>query len=358
MSQALAEERYRRVGFTIAIVAVITLLAGLVATLDAQRLTPPSAAGPVLPGFAKASSEANLIVIQTRDATYRIARIGQGWALRDKGDYPVRRELLAQFTQGLAGLKYGRPMTRDPAKFDRLGLGDPDKGGDGVLVQVQNAQGAYLANLLLGIEPRGTYMRDPGKPQSWVVKGDLPPLQDPAAWLDLAPINIDKGRIGRVDLAPESGPPFSVKRDQQSDRDFSLAKPFDRFLVTTPDGLNDVGAAIAVLAPIDVAAAPAIAGNVRARIAAHTFDGLTIEGEIYGDGARHWLKLVARGDNPQAQAEAAGINARAAPWAYALADVDYQRVVPPLALIARAPAMAVRPAAAVPPSTTPTTPTP
>jgi hypothetical protein len=347
MSAELADERYRRVGWALLGAAILTVLALVATTMDARRLKPPEAVGAVLPGFDKTAGEANLIVIQSKDATYRIARTSAGWALRDKGDYPVRRERLAQFTAGLAGLKYVRPMTRDPAKLDRLGLGDPTKGGEGVLVQVQNAQGAYLANLVLGIEPRGLYVRDPSKEQSWAVKGELPPLKDAAAWLDLAPIAIDKGRIARVDIAPPAGPGFAVKRDPGV-RDFHIERPFDRLLVLSPEGVNAAGESIAVFAPVDVAAAPAINGAIRARIIVRTFDGLVIEGEIYEIGARHWLKLVARGDNPAALAEAQSINTRAAPWAYGLSDMTYRDFAPPLGMIARTPQAAIAPAPVAP----------
>lgn len=362
MSAELAETRYRRVRWAIIIAAAVTFLAWLAVTVDAERLKPPKAAGAVLPGFAKSVSDANLIVIQTKDATYRIARTNRGWALRDKGDYPVRRERLAQFTAGLEGLTYVRPMTRDPDKLDRLGLGDPSKGGEGVLVQVQNAQGAYLANLVLGIEPRGLYMRDPVKTQSWAVKGDLPPLKDPAAWLDLAPITIDKTRIAQVDVYPPAGGQYSVTRANAQTRDFALQKPYDRYLVLTPEGVNDVGQSIAAFTPINVAAAPAIGGAVTAKLTIRTFDGLVIECELYTDRGAHWLKLVARGDSPAALTEAQQINARAAAWAYGLSEADYTAFAPPVWLIARsptapgatpAPTPSAAPATAPPPAPTP-----
>jgi hypothetical protein len=228
-------------------------------------------------------------------------------------------------------------MTRDPDKFDRLGLGDPKKGGEGVLVQVQNAQGALLANLILGIEPRGLYARDPNKEQTWAIKGELPPLKDPAAWLDLAPIALDRSRIARVDVAPPAGAAYAVKRESMASRDFTVDKPFDRYIVLTPEGINAVGAGIATLAPADVAAAPAITGVLQARTITRTFDGLVIESELHFDKGRHWLKLVARGENPRAVEEAAAINARAAAWAYGMTEMSFRDFAPPLWLLVRSP---------------------
>ncbi len=354
MSLPLAEARYQRVAYVIGIAAIVTLLAWFALMMDARRLSPPEASGPVLPGFSASVGDATLITIQTKDAIYRIARTDRGWALRDKGDYPVRRERLAQFADGLAGLHYVRPMTRDPDKLERLGLGDPKKGGEGVLVQVQDAKGALLANLVLGIEPRGLYVRKPDDTQSWAVKGELPPLKDPAAWLDLAPITLDPARIARVDVAPPEGPSYAVKRETRTQRDFALDRPFQDFIVLTPVGLNAVGASVAQLAPIDVAAAPAITGALRARVVTRTFDGLVIESELHQIGTRYWVKLIARGENEEAMKEAAAINARAGPWAYGLTELSFRDFAPPLGLIARSRAAALpAPAPAAPPAPAP-----
>ncbi len=334
MSAPLALERRRVASVALAAVAALAALSAVVTGFDAAHLKPPGAAGAVLPGFAAAAANAEAITIATKDSTYRIARTQRGWALSDRGDYPVARERLAQFAEGLASLTYVRPMTRDPAKFDRLGLGDPAKGGEGVLVQVQNAQGALLANLMLGITPAGIYMRQTDGAQTWALKGELPPLKDPAQWLELTPLTIDPARITRVAVQPAEGPAYVLVRVEGTS-DFALEAPYDRYLVLTPDGLNAAGRAFAFLKPNDVAAAPAIASLPTARVAMRTADGLVIDGELHQQGARHWLKLVARGDTPGASQDAQLINSRAAAWAYGLTALDYLNFAPPLTLLAR-----------------------
>jgi hypothetical protein len=343
-----ANERRRMATLALALGAVLAIISAAVTAFDLDRLKPPTAAGPVLPGFSKAVGAAQAITIATKDAAYHIVRTDRGWVLRDRGDYPVQRDRLAQFTQGLATLSYVRPMTRDPNKLDRLGLGDPAQGGDGILVQVQNAQGALLANLLLGMSPSGAYMRAPDKDQAWAVKGDLPPLKDPAQWLDLAPLSIDVSRIIRATVIPPVGPAYALNRGENGD--FVLDKPFDRLLVVSPEGVNTTAQAFATLKPIDVAGAPAITGAAGARATMRTANGLLIEGELIGQGGRHWLKLVARGETPEAQAEAQAINARAAAWAYGLSDLDYADFAPPLSALARAPNVLAPPEPPQPPA--------
>lgn len=331
-----AIERRRWIMLALVAGALLAIVSALVNAWDLDRLKPPQAAGRVLPGFEKAAGAAEAITIATKDADYHIVRTDRGWVLRDRGDYPVQRERLAQFTQGLATLMYVRPMTHDPAKLDRIGLGDPAKGGEGVAVQVQNGQGALLANLVIGMTPTGVYARQPDKSQAWAVKGDLPPMKDPAQWLDLAPLTIDPSQIVRVTIQPASGPAYVLVR-KRTGGDFSLEAPFDNFLVLTPDGLNAAGAAFANLKPVDVAGAPAVQGPPAARVTALTSGGVSIEGELFALGERYWLKLVARGDTSAAQTAAQAINARAAAWAYGLSALDYADFAPPLSMLARAP---------------------
>ncbi len=134
-----------------------------------------------------------------------------------------------------------------------------------MLVQIEDGRGALLVNLILGTVPTAghnfVYVRRPATIRLGPRRADLPPLQDAAAWLDLARDLDRKSRIAHVDVAPEQGAPYAVNRDDPHARDFALAKPFDRFLVTTPEGPNGVAEAIALLAPIDVAGAPSIKGR-------------------------------------------------------------------------------------------------
>lgn len=261
MSAARAIERRRSVTFALVLAGVLALLAYGVSALDQNSLKPPTASGPVLPNFAERAGGARAINIVTREAAYHIVRSESGWTLRDRGDYPVRRERLAQFTDGLKTLTYVRPMTRDPAKHERLALSDPAKGGEGVLVEVQDEKGALIANLVLGVTPNGLYMRAPGDPQAWAVKGDLPPLKDPAQWLDLAPLAIDPARIARVSVQPAAGPAYDIERSGGA---FALAKPFET-AAARREAVTAAAEAFAQLSPIDVVCAPAIDGPVRAR---------------------------------------------------------------------------------------------
>jgi hypothetical protein len=339
MTSELAQARARRATFVAGLAAALAGIAAVTVAISMQGRDASRVAGPVLPGFAERAPSATRIVVASKDARYEIQRTEKAWVLKDRGGYPVRREVLAQFTDGLRSLAYVRPMTRDPARHDRLGLGDPAQGGSGVAVQVEDAQGARLADLIVGEEPGGAlYIRKPGDDQTWQVRGRMPALRDPARWLDLAPLEIEVARIAGADVSPSTGPAYAVQRADPQGA-FSLAPPNDATPVISPGGVADAALKITDLKPLDVRPAATVAGPAKARIRTRTFDGLAIESELFEEaGGKRWLKLVARADAPAKQAEAQTINARVAPWAYALNEADYAALAPPLATLAGAPA--------------------
>jgi Domain of unknown function (DUF4340) len=326
MSTELAERRKGRA------LQLVLLAAGLAATtfvtlaIDARSSRPDTAAGPVVAGLSERISGAQRIIVTSADATYRIEKTSRGWAMRDRGDYPVLAGRLAQLTEGLEGLQLIRRMTSDAAKHERLGVGDPREGGRGVLVQIEDGRGAFLVNLILGVETDGLYVRRPDQDQTWAARGELPPLRDIASWLDLQPVEIAPEAIARVEITPSVGPPYTLAR--AADDEFEIVSPAVQVLAAS--SVTATGERIAGLSPIDVQPAPAIQGAARARVRVITVDGIAIEGELIDSDGKTWLKLVARTENPERQAAALAINDRAAGWAYALSPLDASVLVPPL----------------------------
>lgn len=327
MSTDLAERRKGAAFRLLLIAGALVLAAGVTLGIEMRSSRPDLASGPVVPGLSETIAGAQRITVTSADASYRIERTQRGWAMRDRGDYPVLGARLAQLTEGLQQLHYVRRMTSDPSKFERLGVGDPREGGRGVLVQVEDSRGAFLVNLILGVETGGLYARRPDDDQTWAVEGELPPLRDIAAWLDLSPISIEPQRIARVEISPTEGPGYILER-AAPEGPFAIVSPAREAIAQS--ALASAAERITQLSPVDVQPAPAIQGAPRARVRAMTFDGVALEGELIDSGGKTWLKLVARADTPEHEAAALEINNRAAAWAYALSAADVEALAPPL----------------------------
>jgi len=331
MSTELSERRKRRALTLWLIAGALAAIAAITIGIEYRATRPDLASGPVLPGLSETIRNGQRIIIVSADASYRIERAQRGeqsvWVMRDRDDFPVQAARLAQLTEGLQGLRYTRRMTNDPSKHERLGVGDPREGGRGVLVQIEDARGALLVNLILGIEPSGLYVRRPDSDQTWAARGELPPLRNVAAWLELRPLDMPPERLARVEIMPREGRAYILGRES-ADMPWRIVAP--ALATLAQSSVTAAAERITQLSPIDVRTAPAIQAPAVARVRATTFDGVTLDAELIESDRRIWLKLVARAETPEQEAAALEINNRAAPWAYALDEMDAQGLAPPL----------------------------
>jgi Domain of unknown function (DUF4340) len=333
MTTELAQRRKKHALSLMVVAGVIAAVAAVTLAIEARSARPDLASGLVIPGLEQRISGAQKITVASKQTSYRIERIQRGqervWAMRDRGDYPVLASRLAQLTEGLQQLTYVRRMTSDASKHERLGVGDPRQGGEGVLVQIEDGRGAFLVNLIFGVQPDGFYVRRPDQDQTWAVRGDLPPLRDIAEWLDLAPLTLDASTIARVEVQPADGRAYVLSRASPNERNFAISEPAGAQIMT-PTSATETAERITHLSPIDVQPAPAIQGQAQASVRAATFDGVTVEAELIETEGKTWVKFVAHAAAPEQEAAALAINDRAAGWAYALSDTEADALAPTL----------------------------
>lgn len=352
----------RRRSRAISLAAVAVLAAGvawLAARPPATGPAPPPGGAPAIVR-AERLEQARAIVITTAEGEFTLARTAAGWALRDRGDFPAPEARVAELEAALAALRLMRPMTRDPQKHDRLFVGDPTRGGKGVLVQIQDERGAYLVDLVLGFTPRGLYARRRGDDQAWAARGALPAFTDPAFWLNIEPLALDAGRFVRLDVAPSEGPAFSLLRDAPGGP-FRAARPFAFRAIRHPDVAQTLAVTLATLAPKDIAPAPSIVGAPIARLVASADDGLVVAVDLHRKDGADWAKVTAR-TIPDAPADtlarAQALNAQAGPWAYRVSSAQAAALAPTLMALTGVEEAAPAPRAAPVPASPPPRPRP
>jgi hypothetical protein len=328
MTTEIAERRRRQL-LTMFLAAVgLVLITAVTLGIESRSLRSDGVGGFVVPGLAETIGGAQRITVISAEATYRIERTARGWAMRDRDDYPVLQSRLDQLTQGVEQLRFVRRMTGDASKHERLGVTDPREGGRGILLTIEDGRGALLVNLILGVETGGAYVRAPDEAQTWSVQGDLAPLRDVTAWMDLRPLELGPELLARVEIAPAEGRGYVLARDS-AEAAWSLALP----ALGIPSGADFTATAEALTAlqPVDVRSAPAITGPLRGRLRVLTFEGVALEGELIESDGGIWLKLVAQATAPEQEQSALAINNRSAGWAYALSDDAAVGLAPPLA---------------------------
>lgn len=323
--------RRRRTLIILAGVAGVSALLGALSFLPPERDLPRSEVGQrVLPAYESKTELVSLIMVTTKEESYHIVRNGDAnggeWVLAEKGSYPVSPARIQDLNLALSNMSYGKAMTRDERKFDRIGTGDPGTGGAGALLEVGDGKGNSFAKLIIGFREGRSYVRRPDDLQAWGVDGAvLPPLQRAARWLDLDIVRLPATDIAEVDVRPAQGPAYRLTRN--ADGGFGLAPPHHQRLVLAALGPRMVAEAVARFAPTDVAPAGEVAvGSPIAEHITRTGDGVAIVVRSWRAKDSGWVTVSAatmEGAGEAAVKLAADINARGAPWAFGLNELDW-----------------------------------
>lgn len=324
--------------------ALVAAAAGASAFLPSGGAPPRAEVGElVLPDFAGRADDARLIMVTTSSEFYHLVLDPEGWVLTEKGRYPVRPDRMRALLRSMSDMRYARAMTRDPKKFDRIGLGDPATGGTSALVEIGNGRGENFATLLVGYRSGVTYVRRPDDLQAWAVsfaeegapEGEgMPPLQRGAAWLDLDIVSVAPDRIREVELRPASGPAYRLAPADAEGSRFVLAPPYSSRRLLASFGPTMAAGLLTRLAPVDVALMEEIApAGFEAQHTTLTRDGMEIRLRGWRHAGRGWIVITAAaapGAAPGVQAEAEALAARASGWAFALSENDWNLMTTPL----------------------------
>ncbi|MEO1027997.1 MAG: DUF4340 domain-containing protein [Pseudomonadota bacterium] len=327
----------RRMLLGIAGLGAVSALGLAVQALSASS-TPKAAdqAGlPVFPDFLSEKANVRNIRVLTRGTVYTLQYEADQWKLLESGGYPVREDRLAALSAGLETLSWGELRTRDPGKFDRIGLGHPEENGQGALIEIYTKGGEKIGSLITGRKASRLYGRRADDPQCWTLDGDLPPLYARQAWLDLDVIDMQPEVISGVNLKDASGRTLNLRR-QLGDtvRDF-IPSGLDSDLELRNQLVASAPAlALSRLSPIDVKSASALQTEPLYEHVTVTFDALEIKLKAYAepDGYFVTLRAIEAGNGAEL---AASVNGKAADWAFQLEPFDWNDFTVPVADLVR-----------------------
>lgn len=325
-------QRRARFAMAAAMGGALLLIAGITATaLDGARSRAPEAAGPVVPQWSERAREATRITVEGPLGAFSVLRGSDGvWRLPERAGYPADPAVIEQVDRALSEWTLERAMTRDPAKYERLGLGAPEEGGSGVRLTVFAGGDEPLADLWVGeSEAGGAFVRAAGSARVYAVDGEPLEIGAPSDWMDLDFIDFDPRAMSRAEVRPESGPAYLIARAGTAMESFELRRP-SNWRLLTGGAANGVGQAAARLRFRDVRPAADFTGEPVALHGAATFSGLGLTLSIHADGDRRWAIVEARALADDAAPRAEFLNDRLAGWAFLLSDDAHERLTRPL----------------------------
>ena len=260
----------------------------------------------------------------TRDATH--------WIVAERG-YPADSGQVRKLLLDVSALQAEEQKTADPALYSKLGVEDPSgvqSTSTGLAIDINGSKQTLIIGKTFGT--RGAYVRVAGHAQSVLATPQLAPDADPRHWLDRSLLDIAADQINEVDLKPQSGPDYSIKR--------SAAGASDYVVSTVPKGreLTDASApaaqagALAGLQLDDVRKAASVAAMAHASF--HTRDGLVLAIAGIQDAEQRYITVVAAPEasaaQPAAQSGARDLNARLSGWEFEIPAYRYDTLFRPL----------------------------
>ncbi len=327
--------------------AIVTIAAALLLTPRTSAPPPAGSAELAFPGLAQRLQGAARIEVTRNADGLILQRMGETWVLPERSNYPARPDRVRELLTGLTELRLTEPRTANPELLDRLGVNEPTQpGSTAALVRILNAQGAPVAELIIGRRrvrtqgnaPEAAFIRRPGENQAWLAEGRLAIDGDAGLWLDRGISAIPRDRVLRVSIRRPDAPALELARAGEVDAPLRVTNP----PLTPPldeTSLDEIGRAFESLTFLEVTADSVALGNDVGEARFTLTDNLTLVARISRDGEAIWARFAAEGDD-----EATRLNARWRGWVFQIGQWKEKAFVPLLADLHRAEAPAPEPA--------------
>ncbi|MCC6719719.1 MAG: DUF4340 domain-containing protein [Acetobacteraceae bacterium] len=307
---------------------LLLAIAGIVALFVGWQFGMPSHGGGqktiapgtlVFPGLAAKLQDAQRVTITTKGHTLTLVRHDGIWGIAERGGYRAQQDRLRELLTGLTELRVTEPRTADPAQYDRLGVGDPNKPVTTAnLLRVYGPGDSIIAELIVGHRrvrtagnvPESIYIRRVGEAQSWLAEGRLPVDADPQLWFEREITNIRKEQVASVVTTRAEGT-------------LEFGRDGDTLVLTSPAEhpkldeyrVEDVFRALDGLTLTEVKPAAEQPGEKIGTAVYTLTDGMTVTVTVFRQDTDIWAQFHAAGAG-EAKAKADALNARVAGWAY------------------------------------------
>src|SRR5262249_10586469 len=236
----------------LAIAAVASvLLAVLAVNLTRQTAEHPFKPEPYFAGLDKSVAQVARIHIQSKDQATDLTYAPEtNWVVASKDGYRARYDAIQRLLLALGDLERFKRKTQEPKGQQHLLLTDPRQKGEGTVLQLSDAKGGKIAEILIGLnadvdnasDKAQVFVRAPGDNQVWLARGEGVSTisANPDEWLEKSIIDLGKSQIARVDVKPEGGVPFAIVPAKPGDATFVVeGQPNLKLKQSSVDALAD-----------------------------------------------------------------------------------------------------------------------
>jgi hypothetical protein len=279
-------------------------------TALATALSQPGAAPvryvdePAFPALRANPDAVAKVTLTTPEGSFTLVReTGDRWSALERYGYAVDEDQVRALVVALADMRLIEAKTRLPERYGRLEVEDVGAAdAKSRLLRLESADGAILAEAifgkqqhrLTGHEPAGTYLRRPGEAQSWLASGAVEIDPTVVDWLDAQIVELEPAEIARIEIRPDSGPGYVVRREAPG-QPLQIADLAEGEALKPDADLDRLAAGFADLRLDDVKPRSELAWPAAHHSAtAVTFDGVEVRIQLARIGDEPWAIIDAR----------------------------------------------------------------
>lgn len=325
--------------------AALLALAGAL-YLSTQRNLPRDTHGrPLLPALAAELDTVTAVTLR-RGSTAPTATVHQQddrWNVAERADYPADVPKLRKLLLALADAKIVEEKTSNARYFSAIGVEDPAAPGAAGAEVAITARGGRQAVIVGKAAGDGNFVRHSGENQTYSVAPGISFETDPRFWIDPQLLDLVAADIKRIEVKPQDGPGYAVRREATGANYALDGVPAGRKAADAP-ALAPSPTLSGALTADDVTASSGVDFS-KAAVATFTMtDGsvITIKGTAAGD--KHWITLQSSKDK--------AFDAKAAGRAFEIAGYRFDTIFRPLEQLL-APKSAPAPGKPLPPAKKP-----
>lgn len=201
---------------------IVTVLVGALAVFIATRKAPVSEtqAEMLVPALREALDKVDevRIVGAGNKRLVTLSRTDAGFTVAERSDYPADTAALRALLLQLSEARKLEAKTSRKDRYAALGVEALDAPkATGARIEIEGV-GTPVAILVGRSAPQlggGTFVREPGAAQSWLVSGSIVVEREPERWLEKRIADIAPERVQRV-VATRDGKPFVLARSSGS----------------------------------------------------------------------------------------------------------------------------------------------
>ena len=323
------------------VITVVTVVLAVFVVLDRPTAKfDPVSREPVFAALRADPDAAAKIEVKSRFGTFSMVRADNVWSTPDRFDYQIDEADVRRLIVSISDMRYIERKTSRPERFERLEVDDIEGiNAESAYIKISDAAGAVLAEAIIGRPSArfidgatsGTYIREPGTNNVWLVSGIANVQTRLVPWLERTIVSVPANTVARVELGGSDGS-LVLSRETPETEDFAVAdapegRTLDKRKITSITralaeiGLEDVKPRSELALPDDAQTATVT-----------TFDGLAVTVRLAKIDNKNWSTFEAAytGD-PADQSDAAKaarasvdeINQHVGNWVYWLPSAAF-----------------------------------